>query len=805
MILFDRALPGGPATILACALTAACGPLYQPGPREPEPPERPVTRDAGPPAEERDPDAVDVADLGPYFEGIAGGDACRALAEDRLEDAMRGFDEIAIGVEDPVLTPRARFLAAYLAQRLGDEARALEEMPQLAHQLPAIADVAWETAARSAYRLQKYDLAARMARKISSDGHLSREGRFIVADSLRRSGDLVRAMEEYRSLLEGTSGEDEEIARLGIVRCAAAAIEAGGEDEAADGGPREDGSGAGVIREALSTIEAMRAQNPLSRWTRKAARLEGDLLRAAGMEERTARASRPAALSAYDDATRHMRKKRNRKAERALNKVLKLARDGEDLWCRALYDKGLAVSRQRAHGKAGDLFARVAAECEAPNLRVKALLKGGKAFMAADRFEDAIGLFGQIEEDFAEHSYADDARLHAARCYLALGDGERFDELIASIPDAYPGGDMRAEALWTGSLEHLNDGKLDRARALLARYHELFPVEEGWYTAGRSGYWLGRVQELLGERDGAIECYERVIATAPLSHYMVMAHSRLSAMDAGRAARLMKRLAPAGGKLATTFDRSMFEEHPRLETGVELLRMGLTTKGRATLEGLIASPDVPAQVHWITAALFRRMGQFNAAAAATSSASTGWKKRYPSGEDLERWTLAYPVAFEEEVATASGESGVARALLWAVMREESGFNARVESWANAIGLMQLILPTAKAMGRRLEIKVNRRTLRQPETNIRLGAAYLSYLQKRFDSHPALVIAGYNAGEGAVDRWIEDRPDKAIDLFVENIPYKQTRGYTKRVLSTLATYTFLYEENRPVIPLKMTLP
>jgi len=157
------------------------------------------------------------------------------------------------------------------------------------------------------------------------------------------------------------------------------------------------------------------------------------------------------------------------------------------------------------------------------------------------------------------------------------------------------------------------------------------------------------------------------------------------------------------------------------------------------------------------------------------------------------------------VATAAEESGIDPALLWAVMREESGFNVKVESWANAIGLMQLIMPTAKSMGKRLDIKVNKKALRTPETNIRLGAAYLAFLADKFDDHVALMIAGYNAGEGAVARWLDDNPDTELDEFVELIPYHQTRGYTKRVLATLATYKFLYEDDRPLLAPELDLP
>ena len=103
------------------------------------------------------------------------------------------------------------------------------------------------------------------------------------------------------------------------------------------------------------------------------------------------------------------------------------------------------------------------------------------------------------------------------------------------------------------------------------------------------------------------------------------------------------------------------------------------------------------------------------------------------------------------------------------------------------------------------MRLTRPMLNNPEVNIKLGATYLGYLSEMYDSHPALVIAGYNAGEGAVARWVREHPGADLDYFIERIPFSQTRGYTKRVLATYATYDFLYGMSDPVLTLEMTLP
>ena len=123
------------------------------------------------------------------------------------------------------------------------------------------------------------------------------------------------------------------------------------------------------------------------------------------------------------------------------------------------------------------------------------------------------------------------------------------------------------------------------------------------------------------------------------------------------------------------------------------------------------------------------------------------------------------------------------------MREESGFNPTIESFANAMGLMQLILPTAKGMAKKGEGPINRRTVKRADLNVRLGSRYLAHVLKSTGAVPALVPAGYNAGAGALTRWLRARKKLPLDLFVEMIPYEEARGYTKRVNSTRAIYRF----------------
>lgn len=666
-------------------------------------------------------DLIDPSALGPYFANVGDGAAMKALAEDRVDDAARLFDELALSSTDPAIALRARFMAALLAGRRGDDVRALSELPGLANDLPLVADTARLAAAESAIHLKKYAQAADLAGAVPETSSLAPDARLVRENALR-------ALEPP--------------------------------DKAAPPPAPEPGT--------------------------------------------RARESK-AALEAYEKAAELMRHMRHPQAEQVLSRVIRLARPNGDLQCRARHDLATVASRLRDHERAAKLFDAAVAACQDPDMRVRSLYRGAKAYEAAGRCEDAARLYATVESEFKDHSYADDARLHGAVCALALGDRARFEAMLSTLPDDYPQGDMRAEALWMLAMDGFEQGQADRACEAMRRYNELFPIEEGWYAAGRSGYWLGRAEELLGDKTSAASRYEQVVSTSPFTWYMVLAYNRLAALDAARARDLLARLAPATGDQPAMFRRALLDEVPGLATGIELLRLGLVTRARRDLDAVLARPKLPSDVYWLVAALYRGLGDFEEMRDISSRAGSEWSRRYPSGRDLMPWTLAFPKAYEAEVAAAAVESRVAPSLLWAVMREESGFNSGIESWANAVGLMQLILPTARRVGKDLGLAATPAALRNPAVNIRIGAAYLARLAQRFDGHPALVVAGYNAGEGAVLRWLKARPSSDLDMFVERIPYDQTRGYTKRVLATLATYGFLYEPDRPMLALPMVLP
>ena len=149
----------------------------------------------------------------------------------------------------------------------------------------------------------------------------------------------------------------------------------------------------------------------------------------------------------------------------------------------------------------------------------------------------------------------------------------------------------------------------------------------------------------------------------------------------------------------------------------------------------------------------------------------------------------YPQEYKEYVEKYSEMYGVDEELIYAMIKEESNFNQDANSHKDAIGLMQLVQDTADEVG--LELGIEDVDLRDPETNIQIGTKYLSDLIEKYDGNIKFAIVAYNAGFGNVDKWIREEIIKEDGSNMEEVPFKETNMYLRKVLRTYELYKRLY--------------
>jgi soluble lytic murein transglycosylase len=159
-------------------------------------------------------------------------------------------------------------------------------------------------------------------------------------------------------------------------------------------------------------------------------------------------------------------------------------------------------------------------------------------------------------------------------------------------------------------------------------------------------------------------------------------------------------------------------------------------------------------------------------------------------ELINQLRLRFPLPFHPNVRQLSQDYQIPMELIYAIMRQESGFREDVVSSAGAHGLMQVMPSTAHLIAAREKISYNdKKQLLMPKKNITLGAAYLKDLSKRFANNVILMVAAYNAGPRQVHYWLQHKSPEEMDIWIETLPWRETRNYLKNVLSFYAVYQY----------------
>lgn len=151
----------------------------------------------------------------------------------------------------------------------------------------------------------------------------------------------------------------------------------------------------------------------------------------------------------------------------------------------------------------------------------------------------------------------------------------------------------------------------------------------------------------------------------------------------------------------------------------------------------------------------------------------------------------YPQKYENYVLKYANEYEVDSMLIYAIIKVESNFNPNIRSTSNAIGLMQVMEETAKETAEKIGIEYKDGCLYDPETNIQLGVKYYSELLEEYDNNYWLALMAYNAGTGNLKKWIDEGIIKPDGSNIEDIPYKETNNYVRKIIRDYNIYKDLY--------------
>ncbi len=505
--------------------------------------------------------------------------------------------------------------------------------------------------------------------------------------------------------------------------------------------------------------------------------------------------------SEREQAEAHFNAHRSEKAIAAYTKLLKAdkAKKSTKDVCDDLYAIARSHVKLRQHSKSLPFFKEGLDTCKNTDLHVKILYTGAKAAWNAGQNDTAIAWYQQIVDDYATHSYADDAYNYQALILNGMGKLDEARNVLNKQIQAYPNGDMAKDAYWA-LLQDLYERNLFKDAVDFVDQHIAQAAEDDLYSQGRLRYFQGRAYEHLNDTMSAIKDYLMVMEEYPLSYYAMLSLGRLETLDATQAKTWIETYrsrvyTPENGQ---DYCFSALATDPRFDATRILVQMNLYDDALDELSPLIDAPDKPQafEAKLARAMILQKQNKF------TDSARLAAALLNPQ-QDLPyqayaAWTLAYPMPWRNIVdsATSAGNADLFYTT-YAIMREESYYNPKAESWANARGLMQVMLPTAQSTAAEIGLpKPTANDLFKPETAIPIGSAYIAKLMKILVPHPMFVLPGYNAGQGNVGKWMTKYANTDVDLYVEKIPFKEARHYAKRVGTTLWRYRWLYDQAMP---------
>jgi len=514
---------------------------------------------------------------------------------------------------------------------------------------------------------------------------------------------------------------------------------------------------------------------------------------------------RPRMQQSLDKADSLYNDKRYREAELLLGKLVKHLKTGGPIWCRARYKQGRALIQDRERTRGAPVMREVADKCAKVDrdMRTWARYYAARAYGRIGQWDESIRQFEKLEAEAPDHSLADDASYRAALAELENGRKKASLGRLASIPKLYPDGDMWARALFKLGWVQFRNGEYQGA---YERFDDLVKRggderQEG--ITGRANYWRARALYLMGQRIDAADAYEEIVERWPLRYYAQQALWRLGEIDPARARSIMTEMRSSEEPTRMVFSwRDEFDE-PAFDRMVELLLVNEVTYASSEMSSLrMLGNDVDPEMAVVGAVLLQHAGAEAKLSRVIRTHFEDFEGLLPRGEGKLIWEATYPQAFSPLIERIAEEEGIPASFVRAIAREESSFDPEAVSWAKAYGLVQLIMPTAKRFATELGVKATPRTLKKPEVNLKIGARYMAWLWGRLNENPALVPSAYNAGEGAVRRWLQEDAARPLDVFIEEIPYDETRRYTRRVLQTYGVYQWLAAEELPELRAKL---
>ena len=376
---------------------------------------------------------------------------------------------------------------------------------------------------------------------------------------------------------------------------------------------------------------------------------------------------------------------------------------------------------------------------------------------------EASSLYFQIHQSFPSSALAPEGLYNAARLYQINNDDQKAIKTYDILIRTYPRNNYAEDGSWYLGWIYYRKGMYREALATFSAFTD----SSSSFNASNSKYWKARTLEKQGRKDEANSQYMELANTIPPTYHTYLAQKKTG-------------VSPVFANINPESTVLNPQASKRKQKAELLIELGTPEDARLEIEKM---EDVSStqEEFVVVSLLYSKVDDYH------NSIKVAQDIGLPQAN-----SLSFPRGFKDIVGPYAKKYGVDELLVYSVIREESRFQKDVVSPADAVGLMQLIPPTARTVARQIGISgFTTEMLTIPSVNIQMGIFYLKQVMDEFNGDVELALASYNAGPHRAADWKTRFYSLEKDEFIEEIPFRETRNYIRRILRSYGAYKAIY--------------
>jgi soluble lytic murein transglycosylase len=421
-----------------------------------------------------------------------------------------------------------------------------------------------------------------------------------------------------------------------------------------------------------------------------------------------------------------------------------------------------------------------------PEIDAERLFGLSQAYRTVKNEGAMLSTLESIVQKYPHSVWSEEALMAGGNYYWVLMDRTKAVSYYQRLFDAFPDGKNAYNAEWRIAWVAFLNKQAD-ADQRLTNFLTKYPVSA---NAVDALYWLGRSAERSGNAGHARSYYEKAIQRFPQTYFAHAAAGRLKLLGPGPedAPEFLAKIPPP--PTLRPFDEPVPESAADRWAKAQALRIiAFDASAELELKNAYFATSSPRFLLEAAQAAFDQ-GHYAAGMSYGRIILPSFESRQIADAPMAVWKILYPLPYESALRREAARNDFDPMFAAGLIRQESTFQADIVSYANAIGLMQVLPKTGKLLARQLKIRYSKQLLYDANYNLQVGMLYIANLVK-LTGAPEYAAAAYNAGEDRIALWKAERNYEEIPELVESIPFTQTREYVQIVLRNAAVYRMIY--------------